>query len=116
MARALVTAHPTMASIWNAVGIALESPGDFDMFVRRVARAARGLAHVVPGAFPRQAEQREALRFVTCSVSGSVGVCLGALARDRQVAVACAEGRPLFEGRSMADRVVGAGIKVISIR
>ena len=68
--RALVTAHPTMASIWNAVGFVLESADDFDTFVERAARAARGLARVVTGAFPALPEQGGVLRIVTCSASG----------------------------------------------
>ena len=99
--RGLAWRQPCMASIRNAVGTALtgsrgRSPGlkpsDTGTGSARPFRR-RGLADR-PWGWPSR-------RVVTCSSSRSVLVCLQALGERRAVRVACAEGRPAFEGRDM---------------
>ena len=110
--RALIAAHPSMASIWNLVGFTLSSPTGLDRFIERTTRATHAVARMAASLFPPPRTPGKALRIVTCSVSSSVGACVEAIARDGPVAVACAEGRPLFEGRAMAGRVAATGVRV----
>ena len=115
--RGLCRAQPSMASVWNAVGIALRGPeaeAALARFERRVLRAPEALARFAAEAVLTGVEERggDPLRVTTCSRSRSVLVCLKALATRRPLRVACAEGRPVFEGRDMARALVDAGLPV----
>jgi len=113
VAPALCAAQPSMAAIWNAAGLALRDDGEaaLERFARQVAHAPRALARFALSALepPRRGE---AVKIVTCSASGSVRVCLVALAARGPVHVACAEGRPAMEGRDMAAALGAAGLEV----
>ena len=115
--RELCLAQPCMASVWNAVAIALGSPGakeTFSVFEQRVLRAPPILARFTAETLLTGFGERDqgSLRVVTCSSSGSVLRCLKDIALQRQVRVACAEGRPLLEGRKMAKALTEAGLVV----
>lgn len=115
--RGLCLAQPCMASVWNAVAIGLRGPeaeAALVLFEQRVARAPDALARftaevLLTGVGDRG---RDPLRVITCSSSRSVLVCLKALAERRPLRVACAEGRPVFEGRDMARALVEVGLAV----
>ena len=115
LAAALREAQPSMAPVWHATNAALATatdPQSLDRFAHRVARAPEALARYAvdllclghpPGAW---------LGIVTISYSRSVLRVLERLARERSVYVACAEGRPAYEGRRMAVGLAAAGIPV----
>ena len=115
--RGLCLAQPCMASIWNAVGTALtgsEPEAALARFERRVARAPGALARFAADVLPIGLGdgRRIPMRVVTCSSSRSVLVCLQALGERRAVRVACAEGRPAFEGRDMAKGLADSALTV----
>ncbi len=104
-----------MASLWNAAAVALADPADpapLDRFMERARRAPAAIAryarHVlapVSGISPR-------LHLTTCSASGTVTVCLLDLAERYRLTVACAEGRPRYEGHAMARALAASGVAV----
>ena len=51
-------------------------------------------------------------RLVSCSASGTVARVFVAVGARRSLRVACAEGRPVYEGRAMAARLAAAGLAV----
>ena len=115
--RGLCLAQPCMASIWNAVGTALtgsEPEAALARFETRVARAPAALARFAVEVLPIGLGDggRDPMRVVTCSSSRSVLVCLQALGGRRAVRVACAEGRPAFEGRDMAKALADSALTV----
>ena len=115
--RGLCLAQPCMASIWNAVGMALtgsEPEAALARFETRVARAPGALARFAVQVLPIGLGDgdRDPMRVVTCSSSRSVLVCLQALGERRPVRVACAEGRPAFEGRDMAKALADPALTV----
>jgi translation initiation factor 2B subunit (eIF-2B alpha/beta/delta family) len=102
-ARGVCYAQPAMASMWNAAIAALAdagSPGTFARFTDRLRRSPAALRRVAVEELEPASSQP--LRIVTCSFSGSVLGVLAELAESRELTVACAEGRPRFEGRRMA--------------
>jgi ribose 1,5-bisphosphate isomerase len=112
-ARAVCAAQPSMAPIWNAAAAAVAdqaSPGALDRFEQRRARAGAALVRVAVEAL--RPEGARALRLVTCSFSGSVLTAVSELVRRGPVTVACAEGRPRFEGRRLAAALAAAGAAV----
>ena len=115
--RGLCLAQPCMASVWNAVATALRGPdaeAALAVFEQRVARAPEALARFATEVLLTGVGDRgqDPLRVVTCSSSRSVLVCLKALAERQPLRVACAEGRPVFEGRDMARALVELGLAV----
>lgn len=115
--RALCAAQPCMGAIWNAAAIAVTHVDDDKALSRFVARAARAPVAIARFVVPlivedRTQSRREPLRFVTCSASGAVRAALEALAARCSIAVACAEGRPRYEGRAMAAALTQAGLAV----
>jgi translation initiation factor 2B subunit (eIF-2B alpha/beta/delta family) len=116
VARAICHAQPGMAPIWNAALAAMADDGSqtgFERFVRRVRRAPAALSRVTGEVFSDpDARKPDALSIVTISSSASVRQGLAAIARARPLRVACAEGRPAFEGRRMASALADAGAAV----
>lgn len=115
--RALCAAQPCMGAIWNAAAIAVTHVDDgkaLGRFAVRAARAPAAIARLVVQLIVEDQTQsrREPLRFVTCSASGAVRAALEALAARCSIVVACAEGRPRYEGRSMAAALTRAGLAV----
>lgn len=114
---ALCQAQPCMGAIWNAVAIALggeTADVALDRFERRAARAGEALARFAVDLLTVGEPDDPAvpLRITTCSASGSVLRCLTALRARRRLVVACAEGRPVYEGRILASALAGSGIDV----
>jgi translation initiation factor 2B subunit (eIF-2B alpha/beta/delta family) len=115
VAAALRAAQPSMAPVWNATKAALATrtdPQALDRFARRVARAPEALARFAAGLLGIGVPSGASVRIVTFSYSRSVLHVLERLARERPIHVACAEGRPVCEGRRMASRLAAAGIPV----
>jgi translation initiation factor 2B subunit (eIF-2B alpha/beta/delta family) len=114
VARALCRAQPSMAPIWNAALEALASvqtPGRFDRFAHRVARAPAALTRFAVEFFSGDTGPGPR-RLVTLSFSRSVATVLEALARTHVLHVACSEGRPALEGRRLAATLASSGIGV----
>lgn len=102
-ARGVCYAQPAMAPMWNAAIAALAeagAPGTFAAFTHRLQRSPAALRRVALEELTPAASQP--LRIVTCSFSGSVLGVLAELAGSCRLTVACAEGRPAFEGRRLA--------------
>ena len=115
VAAALRAAQPSMAPVWNATTAALATrtdPQALDRFAHRVARAPEALARFAAGVLGIGVPPAACVRIVTFSYSRSVLQVLERLARARPIHVACAEGRPVYEGRRMAARLAAAGIPV----
>jgi translation initiation factor 2B subunit (eIF-2B alpha/beta/delta family) len=111
--RALCAAQPTMANIWNAASVALQDEAQtrLEIFAERLRHAPRALGRFASDLLLRDVDRSsDPLRIVTYSSSSSVLACLAAAAAQRPLVVACAEGRPLFEGRRMAAALVERGI------
>ena len=108
----LCRAQPSMGPIWNAVCVALDADDPvpaLDRFARTADRAARDMARAV---VPALSATDGPLRFTTCSTSGTVSTVLTAIGAQRPLRVVCAEGRPVYEGRTMATALAAAGIPV----
>jgi len=113
VARALCEAQPAMAPFRNLAAAASAErtePGALDRFERQWRRAPAALARAAHVTLAP--ERGIPVRFVTCSFSGSVLACLCAMARTNPVHVTCGEGRPLMEGRRMAEALAAVGIQV----
>lgn len=111
--RALCTAQPSMATIWNAASLTLrdDALARIEVFAERLLHSPRALGRFASNLLLRDTRSAtQPLRLVTYSASGSVMACLAAVATRGPVVVACAEGRPLFEGRAMAGALVEKGI------
>lgn len=111
----LCAAQPAMASLWNAAALAVGEEGE--VAIRRLAaqvdRAPRALARVfVDLMLTGRRREREPLAVATISSSESVRLCLEALARSAPLHVISAEGRPLLEGRGLANDLAAAGVAV----
>jgi ribose 1,5-bisphosphate isomerase len=103
-ARGVCSAQPGMAPMWNAAVAALADaaqPGTLARFEHRAQRSAAALRRVALDALRPASGQP--LRLVTCSFSGSVLSVLAELGSTCELSVACAEGRPRFEGRRLAE-------------
>jgi translation initiation factor 2B subunit (eIF-2B alpha/beta/delta family) len=121
-ARGLVRAQPEMASIFNLTNSVLHAAGNADSFsyhrdrARRLARhelqtdSAPDIAgHLVP-------LLRERSRVVTVSNSSTLRrALLLAAERGGSFRLVCAEGRPKYEGRSLAEAMAGAGVAVMLV-
>lgn len=123
VARALCRAQSQMAPVYNAAIAALAARGAPDRFTRfaaRVSRAPEALARfaiecfTLRGGSPLRAGSKDpvVLSIATISYSRSVLRVLEALSRVRSVHVACSEGRPAFEGRTLALRLASRGVHV----
>jgi methylthioribose-1-phosphate isomerase len=112
VARAIVRAQPTLGPMWNAAiaaVAAVEQPDRFERFRQRVARAPDALGRFASEFFDSSTQP---LQIATVSYSRTVLDVLTRLAERRQVHVACAEGRPALEGRTLASRLVERGVRV----
>jgi translation initiation factor 2B subunit (eIF-2B alpha/beta/delta family) len=104
-----------MAPMWIAAALALADAADdrprLERFAQQAARSpaavARLAADLIAGDEPLRGR-----RVVTCSFSGAVLACCRALAARAPLRVACAEGRPAFEGRRLATLLAADGIAV----
>jgi translation initiation factor 2B subunit (eIF-2B alpha/beta/delta family) len=137
VAREVARAQPSMAPIWNAALAAMADAGRaadpqstverresggtaLDRFEQRCRRAGAALERVAVESLTPAAGR--GVHAITFSFSGSVLACLLALAgRGRgasrasvpaRVRVSCAEGRPAFEGRRMAEALAREGLAV----
>jgi translation initiation factor 2B subunit (eIF-2B alpha/beta/delta family) len=110
VARALRAAQPSMAPLWNATAAALH--GELERFAQRAARAPAAIARFAADLLVTGAPPDRPLAIVTISYSGTVAHALEALAANRPLRVACAEGRPALEGQRMAARLAAAGIPI----
>jgi translation initiation factor 2B subunit (eIF-2B alpha/beta/delta family) len=101
-----------MAGLLNAALEAVASrtePQRFERFVQRLERSGSALARWGAAAFDDSSDR---LQVVTISASRSVLTVLREVARHRTVRVACAEGRPVLEGRRLAVQLAEAGLDV----
>jgi translation initiation factor 2B subunit (eIF-2B alpha/beta/delta family) len=115
VARAVCRAQPSMAPVWNAAIAALgsaEDSGRFDRFVERVSRAPEALLRFAVECFETGGSKRAPLRVVTVSFSRTVAMVMERLAQSRRLRVSCSESRPALEGRTLAARLVSAGVAV----
>lgn len=115
LARALIRAQPSMASVWSAVAQALAAerePARFDRFAQQIAVAPRAVIRHALDALSTGTDATGPLRVVTLSFSRSVAQVLEALHAQRAVHVACSDSRPALEGRRLASRLAAAGIPV----
>jgi translation initiation factor eIF-2B subunit delta len=120
-AHAIYDAQPSMATLFNLANdilLAVESTASLDEAQQRIRAAT--------GGFLRQLEQSQGqlvmaalpllpagARILTFSYSSSVlAVLLEAWTRDDSLRVFCTEGRPMLEGRHLAQRLADAGIAV----
>jgi translation initiation factor eIF-2B subunit delta len=120
-ARALYAAQPAMATLFNlanAVLLAVDTPVTLVAAQQRIREATQR--------FLRQLEESQGqllaaalpllpagARILTFSHSSSVlAVLLAARARDEALTVFCTEGRPMLEGRLLAQRLAEASIPV----
>lgn len=114
IANELVRAQPAMAGLRTAAALALgadDPAAAIDAFAGRVERA--------PGQIARHAVTLLGLRttsgplhLVTCSKSRPVEETIRLAAREHDVLVSCAEGRPAKEGRDLARALAESGIQV----
>jgi translation initiation factor 2B subunit (eIF-2B alpha/beta/delta family) len=123
LAEACVAAQPTMAGMRTLRQLAAASPAppaairQFREQVRRapdaIARFAKDL--LLTGA-PTMGRARPALRLATVSRSQAVEKTVGAICRDADVTVCCAESRPRREGIGLAEalRDLGATVELWS--
>jgi translation initiation factor 2B subunit (eIF-2B alpha/beta/delta family) len=114
-ANALCLAQPTMAPVWNAARAAvaaLDDPDAFEQFAQRVARAPQAVVRFAVDVLTTGLAANATIRLATLSYSSSVAKVGEALARERPVEFACTEGRPVFEGRTLASRLAAAGCRV----
>jgi len=119
VARDLVRAQPEMAPIFNLANSVLHFAGGAESFPRYRARAQKltrlemerdpvpGIVyHIVP-------LLRERSRVVTISNSSTLRrALLFAAERGEPFSLVCAEGRPNYEGRSLAKAMAEAGVPV----
>jgi translation initiation factor 2B subunit (eIF-2B alpha/beta/delta family) len=112
VAPAVRAAQPSMAGVLNAALEAMASRGDperFERFVHRLERSGAALRRWGLTAF---GDTSGPLHVVTISASRSVLTILREAATRRPVHVACAEGRPVLEGQSLAREMTALGIEV----
>lgn len=118
LARALVRAQPSMASVWNAAICVLaerETPDRLQRFADRAARAPAAIGRVFAAFVDTDGTTRRPdspVRLVTLSFSGTLLIALDALRRTRSVEISCTEGRPALEGRRLASRLASTGVAV----
>ncbi|MBI2833810.1 MAG: hypothetical protein HYX76_05220 [Acidobacteria bacterium] len=111
--RALCRAQPCMASIWNAVAAALDSPAELERFAERATRRNAAIARFARDALlAERANGAAALHLVAYSSSGVVLATIETLSREREIVVSCSEARPVLEGRAFAERLAGAGVRI----
>jgi translation initiation factor 2B subunit (eIF-2B alpha/beta/delta family) len=110
VARAVGLAQPSMACLWNAALAALAGQPTLDRFEQRSQGAVAAMTRAATVALAPAAGRR--LHVITCSFSGSVLACVRAIAASGAVRVSCAEGRPGYEGRRMAEALAGRGCAV----
>jgi translation initiation factor 2B subunit (eIF-2B alpha/beta/delta family) len=108
----LCRAQPAMGAFWNAAAAALApSPDLLDALEARARRAPAAIARLAVDLFANDGTAGP-LRLITCSRSGSVEACIRALADERDIVVACAEGRPGMEGQALAGALSATGLHV----
>lgn len=108
----LCRAQPSMGAVWNAVCEALGADDPvkaIDRFERETDLAAQAVTRV---ATTLLSAGDGPSRLVSCSASGTVARVFVALGARRGLHVACAEGRPVYEGRTMAVELAAAGLAV----
>jgi translation initiation factor eIF-2B subunit delta len=120
-ARALSGAQPLMATLFNlandvllaaesaaSLGAAQQSVGEATLgFLQQLERSQGELVRTALPLLPPRAH------ILTFSYSSSVlAVLLEARARDESLTVFCTEGRPMLEGRHLAQHLADAGIAV----
>ena len=105
-------AQPSMGAVWNAVCAALGADDPvraLDRFERETDLAEQAVTRV---AATLLSEGDGPSRLATCSASGTVARVFVAVGARRSLRVACAEGRPVYEGRAMAAGLAAAGLAV----
>ena len=105
-------AQPSMGAVWNAVCEALGADDPvraLDRFERETDLAEQAVTRVAASLL---STGDGPLRLVSCSASGTVARVFIAIDARRSLRVACAEGRPVYEGRAMAAGLAAAGLAV----
>ena len=105
-------AQPSMGAIWNAVCAALGADDPvrvLDRFERETDQAEQAVTRVAATLLSKGDGPS---RLATCSASGTVAKVFLAVGARRSLRVACAEGRPVYEGRAMAAELAAAGLAV----
>jgi translation initiation factor 2B subunit (eIF-2B alpha/beta/delta family) len=111
VASAVCLAQPSMGSIWNAAQAAVAGDEPLARFAQRVARAPAAITRFAVDLFAAP-DPHDAIRVVTISYSRTVLEVLASLAREHALEVACPEGRPALEGRTLAGRLAARGVVV----
>jgi translation initiation factor eIF-2B subunit delta len=114
-ANALCRAQPTMAPVWNAARAATAAINDaeiFERFAQRVARAPQAVVRFAADVLTTGLAAGAPIRLASLSYSSSVAKVAEAIVKERPVEFAGTEGRPVFEGRTLAARLAAAGCRV----
>jgi translation initiation factor 2B subunit (eIF-2B alpha/beta/delta family) len=113
-ARAVCMAQPCMGSLWNAAAAALDpDPAALDRLAAQIERAPDAIARMAQSLITGSDEARpEPVRLVTWSASRPVAGFVARLATRADVRLACPEGRPALEGRTLATGLAAQGVRV----
>ncbi|MBI3933889.1 MAG: hypothetical protein HY316_04300 [Acidobacteria bacterium] len=113
-AQAVAQAQPSMAAVWNACDHWLRQVERGTPPQSAARRVAQELSRAQNGAAAHAAKLiRNQCAVATYSSSSTVeAALLMARRKGKQFRVLCSEGRPMFEGRDMAQRLAANGIPV----
>ena len=112
VALALCAAQSSMASLWNAVALALRQDDGVGLsrYAERARRSPAILGRFAVAVLTSGDAPATPLAVATVSASGSVRQCLQELSRRCELHVVCAESRPLYEGRQLAAELTADSI------
>lgn len=117
VARGVCAAQPSMAPLWNAAAAALaapepDAPADRLEVIERHSRRSGAALRRLAIELLQGAAATGSLHVTTCSFSGTVLGTLLELGERVKLTVACAEGRPAFEGRRLAAGLAAGTVAV----
>jgi len=115
VARVVCRGQPAMAPLWNACAAALadhHTRGRFARIRAEMERAPAALTRLGVAALGDLVKDSSLPHVLTLSYSGSVRSILERLVAAKPFRVTCGEGRPRFEGRTMATALAAVGARV----
>lgn len=113
--RRVCRGQPGMAALWNACAAAAvepRQPGRFARVRAEMERAPAALVRVGATMLLEDVGDRPRPLIVTMSYSSSVMKVLAAVHERHPLRIVCGEGRPRFEGRTLATRLGSVGAEV----